>query len=53
MATCFERAPVNDGYPPRRNLYNLDHVLNHLNLFGVGYRELAEGLMRDVLAAIE
>ena len=25
------------GYPDRRDLYNLYHLLNHLNLFGPGY----------------
>jgi fructosamine-3-kinase len=29
--------PLDRGYPVRRTLYNLYHVLNHLNLFGEGY----------------
>lgn len=38
------------GYRVRRDLYNLYHVLNHLNLFGGGYRAQAEGLMTRLLA---
>ena len=26
-----------EGYPERRKLYDLYHLLNHLNLFGAGY----------------
>jgi protein-ribulosamine 3-kinase len=29
--------PLDAGYPQRRHLYNLYHLLNHLNLFGAGY----------------
>jgi fructosamine-3-kinase len=29
--------PLDAGYPVRRQLYNLYHLLNHLNLFGAGY----------------
>jgi fructosamine-3-kinase len=29
--------PVDDGYARRKHLYNLYHLLNHLNLFGGGY----------------
>ncbi|MCR5474740.1 MAG: fructosamine kinase family protein [Lachnospiraceae bacterium] len=29
--------PMQPGYPDRRNLYNLYHLLNHLNLFGGSY----------------
>ena len=28
---------LDPGYPDRRDLYNLYHLLNHLNLFGSGY----------------
>ncbi|MFZ2507601.1 MAG: fructosamine kinase family protein [Steroidobacteraceae bacterium] len=35
----------------RRGLYNLYHVLNHLNLFGGGYRAQAEGMIDRLLAA--
>jgi fructosamine-3-kinase len=44
--------PLTAGYAVRKNLYNLYHVLNHLNLFGGGYRAQAEGLMDKLLAEI-
>ena len=39
---CFYRAynevnPIDCGYSTRRDLYNLYHLLNHLNLFGLPY----------------
>jgi fructosamine-3-kinase len=43
--------PLDDGYALRRDLYNLYHVLNHVNLFGGGYRAQAEGLLGRLLAA--
>ena len=32
-----ESRPLDVGYKERYPLYNLYHLLNHLNLFGVGY----------------
>ena len=29
--------PLEEGYQRRKPLYNLYHLLNHLNLFGGGY----------------
>jgi fructosamine-3-kinase len=43
--------PLGAGYPQRRTLYNLYHVLNHLNLFGGGYRAQAESMIARLLAA--
>lgn len=40
--------PLDEGYQTRKHLYNLYHVLNHLNLFGSGYRRQTEHLL-DVL----
>jgi fructosamine-3-kinase len=37
-AAYAEAAPLAPGYAERRDLYNLYHLLNHLNLFGAGYR---------------
>jgi fructosamine-3-kinase len=37
------------GYRLRRVLYNLYHVLNHLNLFGEGYLPQAERMMARLL----
>jgi fructosamine-3-kinase len=43
-----EDYPLEEGYKARKHLYNLYHVLNHLNLFGSGYRRQVEQLL-DVL----
>jgi len=32
-----EAFPLPKGYAARKNLYNLYHLLNHLNLFGGSY----------------
>lgn len=32
-----EAFPINPGYQERKDLYNLYHLLNHLNLFGSSY----------------
>ncbi|OGI42793.1 MAG: hypothetical protein A2150_01660 [Candidatus Muproteobacteria bacterium RBG_16_64_11] len=42
--------PLDPGYRVRKDLYNLYHVLNHLNLFGGGYRAQAERLIDRLLA---
>ncbi len=42
--------PLPEGYPLRRTLYNLYHILNHLNLFGGSYLAPAERMMETVLA---
>ncbi len=41
--------PLPDGYRERQDLYQLYHVLNHLNLFGSGYLGRAIGLMDRLL----
>jgi fructosamine-3-kinase len=41
-----ESAPLHDGWRGRAPLYNLYHLLNHVNLFGAAY--LAP--LRDALA---
>jgi fructosamine-3-kinase len=41
------------GYRVRRVLYNLYHVLNHLNLFGAGYRAQAERMMERLIEAAD
>jgi len=42
--------PLDPGYRRRRDLYNLYHVLNHLNLFGGAYRSQAQDMIRALLA---
>jgi len=49
-AAYREHWPLDDGYGLRRDLYNLYHVLNHLNLFGGGYLRQAQHLIDRLLA---
>ena len=51
-AAYREAFPLVAGYPQRRTLYNLYHVLNHLNLFGGGYRAQAEWMIEQLLAEL-
>lgn len=44
--------PLDSGYAVRKKLYNLYHILNHLNLFGSGYLGQAEGMIDSLLAEI-
>jgi protein-ribulosamine 3-kinase len=43
--------PLDAGHRERRDLYNLYHVLNHLNLFGGGYLRQAQEMTDRLLAA--
>lgn len=45
-------SPLPAGYPLRRDLYKLYHMLNHLNLFGVAYLSSCENIMDGLLAEI-
>ena len=51
-AAYQEALPLATGYPQRRTLYNLYHILNHLNLFGGSYRAQAERMMAQLLAEL-
>lgn len=44
-----EAFPLDPGYRVRKTLYNLYHVLNHLNLFGGSYSEQAERMIEELL----
>lgn len=44
--------PLPDAYPLRRDLYNLYHMLNHLNLFGASYLPRCEAMIASLLAQI-
>ncbi len=44
--------PLDEGYKIRKKLYNLYHVINHLNLFGSGYLHQAEKMISDLLSEI-
>lgn len=50
-AAYTDAAPLAPGHEQRRMLYNLYHVLNHLNLFGAAYRERAEAMTAELAAA--
>jgi len=45
-----EAWPLDSGYRTRKTLYNLYHVINHLNLFGGGYGMQAESMMEQLLS---
>jgi len=44
--------PLSDGYRLRRDLYNLYHILNHLNLFGTAYLSRCENMIDSLLAQV-
>ena len=51
IMTTIAGAQPHDGYAVRRDLYQLYHVLNHLNLFGGGYLASAQRLIDSLLAS--
>lgn len=51
-AAYREAWPLDAGYAVRKDLYNLYHVLNHLNLFGGGYRGQAQDLIERLLGEV-
>ena len=51
-AAYRESWPLNAGYPVRKTLYNLYHVLNHFNLFGGGYLPQAERMTDALLTQL-
>ena len=44
--------PLDPGYGVRKTLYNLYHILNHLNLFGGGYHSQAQGMIDSLLSEL-
>ena len=51
-AAYREAWPINAGYQTRKTLYNLYHILNHLNLFGGGYLGQAQAMIDRLLASL-
>ena len=47
-----EAWPLDPGYPERKALYNLYHILNHLNIFGGGYASQAQGMIDRLLSQL-
>jgi len=52
LAAYNEAWPLDSGYPVRKTLYNLYHILNHLNLFGGGYGGQALSMIDRLLAEL-
>jgi fructosamine-3-kinase len=49
--TAYNEAwPLDSGFERRCDLYNLYHVLNHLNLFGGGYLRQVSDMLDRLLA---
>ena len=48
--TYLDAYPLDEGYRTRKTLYNLYHIINHLNLFGGGYLVQAENMISRLLA---
>lgn len=44
--------PLDPDYKVRKTLYNLYHILNHLNLFGGGYLRQAENMIDQLLSEL-
>lgn len=51
-AAYREAWDLDPGYVTRKVLYNLYHILNHLNLFGGGYLAQAQDMMDRLLAQV-
>jgi len=51
-AAYGEAWSLDPGYSVRKTLYNLYHILNHVNLFGAGYLSQAMGMMDRLLAEV-
>jgi len=45
--------PLDPAYKTRKTLYNLYHIINHLNLFGGGYLGQAEAMIDQLLSDIK
>lgn len=45
--------PLDTDYKTRKTLYNLYHILNHLNLFGGGYLGQANGMIEQLLSELK
>ena len=51
-AAYRDALPLDAGYTARKTLYNLYHILNHLNLFGGSYRAQVEQMMDKLMAEL-
>ena len=46
-AAYKEANPLQPGYDERRDLYNLYHLLNHLNMFGGSYLNPVKSIVQE------
>ncbi|MFA5983805.1 MAG: fructosamine kinase family protein [Methylococcaceae bacterium] len=53
FAAYNDFSSLDAGYGTRKTLYNLYHILNHLNLFGGGYLSQAESMIARLLAELK
>lgn len=44
--------PLDSDYPVRKTLYNLYHILNHLNLFGSSYLPQAQNMIDSLISDV-
>ncbi|MFC1749289.1 fructosamine kinase family protein [Pseudomonadota bacterium] len=51
-AAYNDNYPLDKGYHQRKTLYNLYHILNHLNLFGGGYLDQAECMLAKLVSEV-
>jgi len=51
-AAYNEAWPLDSGYGTRKTLYNLYHILNHVNLFGGSYATQAQSMIEQLLAEL-
>ncbi|MCP4768586.1 MAG: fructosamine kinase family protein [Gammaproteobacteria bacterium] len=52
FAIYREHFALDDGYPLRRDLYNLYHLLNHANLFGGSYPAQSQRVIDHLLSQL-
>lgn len=45
----IEEWPLEEGYEKRKVVYNLYHILNHIVLFGGGYRSQAQRMIDQIM----
>jgi fructosamine-3-kinase len=51
--SAYEDAwPLDAGYAVRRDVYDLYHLLNHLNLFGSAYLERCRATLACIAASL-
>lgn len=51
--TCYhQHNPIAPGYPLRRTIYNLYHILNHANAFGGSYFQQAQWMCDEIAQSL-